>query len=247
MLTWYFPFNYLDHPVCIRLIMNEVYPDDESLQTVKYLGKIRTHYAHGIGVAIEPVKIIWRRSKKGTRYNRCALSIHSFGLSNGTYKSIWYDRIEDISYCVAEPSYRKVFAWIARDIRMDELDCHAVVCKTSKKSKLLAELLARAFQDSYRHRQILASSLPPAISTVETSARNSARCSVCDTIRNWHEQRETRHSTKNLDYERVSSRPVSPIARAIVRNYSISNKSLDDNDDEDESIKPVEYFSNREY
>ncbi|CAF1643106.1 unnamed protein product, partial [Didymodactylos carnosus] len=159
--------------------MNEVYPNDESLQTVKYLGKTRALYAHGIGVAIEPVKVIWSRSKKGTRYNRCALSIHSFGLciyeeiANGTYKSVWHDRIEDISYCVAEPSYRKVFSWISRDIRTGELDCHAVLCKTSKKAKLLAELMARAFHDSYRHRQILASSISPLpVSPVDTPSRN---------------------------------------------------------------------------
>ncbi|CAF5171474.1 unnamed protein product, partial [Rotaria magnacalcarata] len=38
--------------------------NDDCLQPVKYLGKVRSMYAHGMGVAIEPVRIVWTRSKK---------------------------------------------------------------------------------------------------------------------------------------------------------------------------------------
>lgn len=250
---------------------------EDSLQTVKYLGKIFSPYARGIGIATvsipfifihekssyfrslkEPVRILWKRSKKGSRYNRCALSIHPRGLSiyeeiaNGTYKSVWYDAIENISYCVAEPVYRRIFAWIARSTYSNELECHVVLCDTRRQARLLADLLAKTFYQTYQHRQEqIQQTLTP---------KSSKRCSVCDTISRQHQPSNRRVSLlinddsmqdkQGIDdYEHISYHgPV--IARAFVRGYeensmhSSTHRSMDYDTtlaDED-SIKPMEYY-----
>ncbi|CAF3926324.1 unnamed protein product [Rotaria sp. Silwood2] len=249
--------------------------DDDSLQPVKYLGKVRSLYAYGMGVAIEPVRIVWNRSKKGSRYNRCAVSIHPFGLSiyeeisSGTYKNVWSDAIEDISYCVAEPLHRRIFAWIARSPHTNELECHVILCKTSKCARILAELLAKSFHDSYRYRQEQQQQQQQQRINETTSL--SARCSVCDTIarqqqnnrirpclfrshshdhnHNYNDDIELNRQQINNDYERVSFN-ASTMARAFVRNYdgssmnSSSRRSIDNDTTlaDEESIKPVEYY-----
>ncbi|CAF1064699.1 unnamed protein product [Rotaria sordida] len=245
--------------------------DNDSLQPVKYLGKVRSLYAHGTGVAIEPVRIVWTRSKKGSRYNRCAISIHPFGLSiyeeisHGTYKNVWSDAIEDISYCVAEPLRRRIFAWIARSTHTNELECHVILCKTSKRARILAELLAKSFNDSYRYRQEQQQQ-----QRMNETTSLCARCSVCDTIArqqqnnrirsslfrshsyddNYNDDIEqTRQQINNDDYERTPFN-VPTIARAFVRNYdgssmnSSSHRSIDNDTTlaDEESIKPVEYY-----
>ncbi|CAF0935961.1 unnamed protein product [Adineta steineri] len=236
---------------------------EESLQPVKYLGKVHSLYSQGINVATESVRTVWKRSKKGSYYNRCAMSIHPFGLciyeeiANGTYKSVWFDPIENISYCVAEPLHRRIFAWIARSQQTNELECHIVLCKTSKQSYLLAELLAKIFYQSYHHyRQQRLTQLTPNLST---------RCSVCDTITRQQQQQQQMNKNLSLfrnhshdiddkeknndDYENISFQ-VPMIARVFVPNYennsmnNSSNRSIDYDVtyiDED-LIKPVEYY-----
>ncbi|CAF1474651.1 unnamed protein product [Rotaria magnacalcarata] len=247
--------------------------NDDCLQPVKYLGKVRSMYAHGMGVAIEPVRIVWTRSKKGSRYNRCAVSIHPFGLSiyeeiaNGTYKNVWSDAIEDISYCVAEPLHRRIFAWIARSPHTNELECHVILCKTSKRARILAELLAKSFHDSYRYRQQQQQQLHHQRGSETTSL--SARCSVCDTLAREQQNNRMRpplfrshshdhgynddieHNRQQMqnNYERMSFN-AQPIARAFVRSYesnsmnSSSRRSIDNDTTlaDEESIKPVEYY-----
>ncbi|CAF0851041.1 unnamed protein product [Adineta ricciae] len=240
---------------------------EDSLQPVKYLGKVQALHPHGINVAIESVRIVWKRSKKGTLHNRCAISIHPFGLclyeeiANGTYKSVWFDAIENISYCVAEPLHRRIFAWIARSQQSDELECHVVLCKTSKSSQILADLLAKTFYESYRYRQ------EQQKQQIESTPNMSRRCSVCDTIarqqsnsnlssfRNHSHQHH--HVNENIndekqrndDYENIPfQQPM--IARAFVGNYegnSLNNSSYRSIDYDityidEESLQPIEHY-----
>jgi hypothetical protein len=217
------------------------------------------------------VRLVWIHSKKGTQFNRCAISIHPYGfclyeeIAAGTYKSAWSHAIEDISYCVAEPYHRRIFAWIARIKNSNLLECHAVLCKTSKRARLIAELLANTFYESYRCRQqeILASMTHP-----------MTRCSVCDTI--VQQQQPSRRRFDLLptasrlhrrnddddiddddddqqegvnDYERISFH-VPIMTRSPARNYednSINSRSRQSTDYEttiadEESMKPVEYY-----
>ncbi|CAF2499037.1 unnamed protein product [Rotaria sp. Silwood2] len=236
---------------------------EDSLQPVKYLGKERSLYARGIGIAIEPVRIVWTRSKKGSHYNRCAISIDRFGLciyeaiANETYKNVWCDAIENISYCVAEPLHRRLFAWIARSTYSNELDCHVVLCKTSKQSRLLAELLAKVFYETYSYGQKRITNLTPKLPN---------RCSVCDTM--IRQQQLNNHSILNRNYSHQPcyNNPIeekqendsdehdsfheSMIARAFVRNYeensiNTSRRQSIDYDSilsDKKSIKPVEYY-----
>jgi hypothetical protein len=203
----------------------------------------------------EPVHIIWKHSKKGAIYNRCAISIHPFGLciyeeiANGTYKSVWYDSIENISYCVAEPLHRRIFAWIARSQYSNELECHVVLCKTRQQSRLLAELLAKTFYQTYRYRQQQQQIL-------EMPTNSSTHCSVCDTIKrqqtNNHNHNHMEDKQRNDDYEHISFQ-APMIARAYVRGYedrSINSSSrrsrrsidYDTTLADEESIKPFEYY-----
>lgn len=211
------------------------------------------------------MRLVWNRSKKGSRYNRCAISIHSFGLSvyeeiaNGTYKNVWSDAIDDISYCVAEPLYRRVFAWIARSTRTNELECHVILCKTSKAARHLAELLAKAFQESYRFRQ-----------RTTDSKTISGRCAVCQTIGRENSAEIFRQNSNDLSRS-LSTEPVltnrsqgmfqndalqrtqsNNVARAFVRAYetnslhSSTRRSIDNDHTlaDQESIKPLEYYRN---
>ncbi|UJR30856.1 hypothetical protein I4U23_018371 [Adineta vaga] len=225
---------------------------EDSLQPVKYLGKVHALHSHGINVAIESVRIIWKRSKKE--------------IANGTYKSVWFDAIENISYCVAEPLHRRLFLWIARSQQSNELECHVVLCKTSHRAQILAELLAKTFYESHRYRQQQQQQ-----QQIESTQSLSSRCSVCDTIarRQQHangnsssfrthshrhmgdddddDQIENKH--RNDDYENISfQQPM--IARAFVRNYEgnslndSSHQSLDYDItfiDED-SIQPINHY-----
>ncbi|CAF3625623.1 unnamed protein product [Rotaria socialis] len=235
---------------------------EDSLQSVKYLGKTPSSYSHGVGIAIEPAKTLWKRTNKGSQYNRCAISIDRFGLciyeeiANGTYKIAWTDAIENISYCVAEPLHRRLFAWISRSPISTQLECHVVLCRTSKQSRLLTELLARVFYESYRSVQKRPVDLTPNLST---------RCSVCDTIvrqqqlnnnsfsyRNHPDQRsfnnfEDRQQIDNYEQNELNG-PM--VARAVVRNYedasihSSSRQSFDYDSilSDKRSIKPSEYY-----
>lgn len=203
------------------------------------------------------MRILWKRSKKGSRYNRCALSIHPRGLSiyeeiaNGTYKSVWYDSIENISYCVAEPVHRRVFAWIARSLYSNELECHVVLCDTRRQARFLADLLAKTFYQSYHHRQEqMQQTLSP---------KSSKRCSVCDTISRQRQSNRRLVSASNDnsiqdkqgmdDYEHISY-PGSTIARAFVRGYeensmqSSTHRSVeyDTTLADEESVRPIEYY-----
>lgn len=196
--------------------------------------------------------MVWKQSKKGLLYNRCALSIHQFGLciyeeiANGTYKNVWYDPIDNISYCVAEPLRPRLFAWIARSRQSNELECHVVLCKTRRQACFLAELLAQTFFEAYHYRQQRIHEFTPKLST---------HCSVCDTIHRQHQPHHHLNDTSidqkptNEDYERISfHEPM--IARAYVHGYegqsmnSTSRRSFDYDttfNDED-SFKPSEYY-----
>ncbi len=220
----------------------------------------------------EPVRLVWSRSKKGTRYNRCAISIHSFGLSiyeeitSGTFKNVWSDPIEDISYCVAEPLHNRLFAWIARSKHTNELECHVILCKTSKRARMLAELLAKSFHESYRYRQQYQQQQQQQQRVINTPSL-SGRCSVCDTIARQQQNNRTRpglfrshshdynyqddfeHNRQRMhnDYERMSCN--TPRSRALTRGFernsmNSSRRSIDNDTTlaDEESIKPVEYY-----
>jgi hypothetical protein len=181
-------------------------------------------------------------------------------IANGTYKHVWYDAIENISYCVAEPLHRRIFAWIARSRNSNELECHVVLCRTTKRARLLAELLAKTFYESYRYRQ-------QQQQIIGLSPNLSTRCSICDTIDRQQQQTNNRlllnqnHSNHhqfndhleekqgNDDYEHISyHEPI--IARAFVHNYeensmnSNSRPSIDYDTTlaDEESIKPADYY-----
>jgi len=175
---------------------------------------------------------------------------------NGTYKNVWSDAIADISYCVAEPLHPRLFAWIARAKVSNELECHVILCKTSKRARLLADLLAKAFQDSFQHRQQQQQQQQRAID----SSSISGRCSVCDTIarnqqkdhrvrtfacRNHSHDHHHHHHRQGLhdDYERMSIQtPRTNFERNSI--YNNSRRSIDNDTTlaDEESIKPVEYY-----
>ena len=159
--------------------------------------------------------------------------------------------------------YRRIFAWIARSPRTNELECHVLLCKTSKRARFLAELLARAFHDSYVYRQ----------RTIESKSL-ATRCSLCDTINRQNPTENHRHrpplfrsrshdqgfhetlpSTRSAgqlnstNYERTGFHGAN-IARAFSRSHegnsmnSSTRRSIDNDTTlaDEESIKPIEYY-----
>ena len=212
-----------------------------------------------------PARLVWTRSKKGRYYNRCAISIHSFGLciyeeiASGTYKSAWSHAIEDISYCVAEPYRRHLFAWIARSPQSNDLECHVVLCKTSQRARALAELLAKTFYESYQARQ---RGIPNPV------AGRSSPCSVCQTIARhplsqqslrshcYHpshhdddDDDEIELQQNNDDYERMSLNGPA-LCRMLLESYdeksitNLSRRSVDYDATlaDEESLRPTEFY-----
>ncbi len=113
---------------------------------VRYLGNVQTSMMKGDGCVDKPVKVLWENYTKNAPTGLdMKLTICAAGLKAHTkQQGLTEYRAHRISYCVAHPSYPKLFVWVYRHEgkRMKiELRCHAVLCKTEEKAKAMAVLL----------------------------------------------------------------------------------------------------------
>jgi len=173
-------------------------------------------------------------------------------IANGTYKSVWYDTIDNISYCVAEPVYHRIFAWIARSTQSNALYCHVVLCKTRRQAGFLAELLAKTFYETYHLRQQQQQQQQQQHPIQNFPSKLPSNCSVCDTVRRRQHLNDTnidQQKYSNEDYEHISFREPT-IARAYVHGYegnSMTNTSRRSFDYDtalfdDDLSRPMEYY-----
>ncbi|XP_038672207.1 protein FAM43A [Scyliorhinus canicula] len=122
---------------------------EDPTYTVLYLGNATTIQSKGEGCADVAVTKIWCKSEQGKNGTKMKLTISSQGIRmvhvDGKAKRPGHlYLLHRITYCVAEPSSPKIFAWIYRHELKHKavmLRCHAVLVSKAEKAKAMALLL----------------------------------------------------------------------------------------------------------
>lgn len=113
---------------------------------VVYLGNVLTGWAKGDGCVDKPLATLWKNHSTTDKPNImmkvtvCASGLKAVTKEHGLTE-YWAHRI---TFCEAEPSYPKVFCWIYRHEgrkMKQELRCHAVLCPSENKARLMAKRL----------------------------------------------------------------------------------------------------------
>ncbi|XP_067898386.1 protein FAM43A [Heterodontus francisci] len=122
---------------------------EDPTYTVLYLGNATTIQSKGEGCADVAVAKIWSKSEQGKNGTKMKLTISSQGIRmvhvDGKAKRPGHlYLLHRITYCVAEPSSPKIFAWIYRHELKHKavmLRCHAVLVSKAEKAQAMALLL----------------------------------------------------------------------------------------------------------
>ncbi|XP_064615053.1 protein FAM43A-like [Liolophura sinensis] len=117
--------------------------EKDPIYKVRYLGNVQTAMMKGDGCVDKPVNVLWNNYLRTTSPGLdMKLTVSSAGLKAYTKEQgLTEYRAHRISYCIAHPSYPKLFVWVYRHEgkRMKvELRCHAVLCKTETQAKVMA-------------------------------------------------------------------------------------------------------------
>ena len=128
---------------------------------VRYLGNVQTAMMKGEGCVDKPVGTIWNNYMRSPHPGlEMKLVLTGSGLKAYTKEQgLTEYRAHRISYCIAHPSYPKLFVWVYRHegkkMKM-ELRCHAVLCKSEAKAKAIAlqlhEKLSFALKEFQREK-----------------------------------------------------------------------------------------------
>lgn len=109
---------------------------------VRYLGNVQTCLAKGENCTDKPLSILWKNFQNKGAGAKMKVMVCSSGMKATTKQQgtteYWAHRI---TYCIAHPTYPKVFCWIYRHEGKKmkvELRCHAVLCKKDIVPKALA-------------------------------------------------------------------------------------------------------------
>merc|ERR1711971_331993 len=120
--------------------------DYDPTYRVVYLGNVLTGWAKGDGCVDKPLATLWKNHKTTDKPNIvmkvtvCASGLKAVTKEHGLTE-YWAHRI---TFCNAEPAYPKVFCWIYRHEgrkMKQELRCHAVLCPSENKARLMAKRL----------------------------------------------------------------------------------------------------------
>ncbi|KAL9969174.1 hypothetical protein ACROYT_G021359 [Oculina patagonica] len=125
---------------------------------VKMLGSCPVFQAQGTGCTDEAVQKIVANTKK-TKNTPASGSLQKVLITVSTRKltiqdMISKDKIMDIpiyrvSYCVADPNFSKVFAFISRAQGRQDLTCYAFLCSKESMAQAMALTIADAFKIAY--------------------------------------------------------------------------------------------------
>ena len=128
---------------------------------VRYLGNVLTSMMKGDGCVDKPVGVIWNNYLRSPYPGlEMKLVLTGSGLKGYTKEQgLTEYRAHRISYCIAHPSYPKLFVWVYRHegkkMKM-ELRCHVVLCKSEAKAKAIAlqlhEKLSCALKEFQREK-----------------------------------------------------------------------------------------------
>lgn len=117
--------------------------DKDPTYKVRYLGNVQTSMMKGDGCVDKPIAVIWNNYVRSANPGlEMKLTVTSSGLKAFTKEQgLTEYRAHRISYCIAHPKYPRLFIWVYRHegkkMKM-ELRCHAVLCKTEAKAKVMA-------------------------------------------------------------------------------------------------------------
>uniref|UniRef100_H3BGG0 Family with sequence similarity 43 member B n=2 Tax=Latimeria chalumnae TaxID=7897 RepID=H3BGG0_LATCH len=146
---------------------------EDPTYTVWYLGNAVTFSAKGEGCTDDAVSKIWAKSDYGCASTKMKLTLGMHGIrmshtEKGSKKPGHLYLLHRITYCAADKSHPKIFAWVYRHQIKNKavvLRCHAVLVSKTMKAKAMALLLYQtstsAFnefkrlkrQNDFRHRQ----------------------------------------------------------------------------------------------
>lgn len=135
--------------------------DQDPSYKVRYLGNVQTAMMKGEGCVDKPVGTIWNNYMRSPHPGlEMKLVLTGSGLKAYTKEQgLTEYRAHRISYCIAHPSYPKLFIWVYRHEGKKmklELRCHAVLCKSEAKAKAIAlqlhEKLSFALKEFQREK-----------------------------------------------------------------------------------------------
>ncbi|XP_023653662.1 protein FAM43A-like [Paramormyrops kingsleyae] len=123
--------------------------NEDPTYTVLYLGNATTIQSKGDGCTDVAVSKIWKKSEMGKNGTKMRLTISAQGirmvhLDDKARRPGHLYLLHRITYCVADPRFPKIFAWIYRHEMKHKavmLRCHAVLVSKPEKAKAMALLL----------------------------------------------------------------------------------------------------------
>lgn len=117
--------------------------DVDPVYKVKYLGNIHTCMMKGDGCVDKPAMVLWNNYLQSSHQAldmKMVVSVSGINAHTKEQGLMQYSS-HKISYIIAHPQYPRMFLWVyrheGRKMKLD-LRCHAVLCKTETKAKLLA-------------------------------------------------------------------------------------------------------------
>lgn len=125
---------------------------------VRYLGNVQTTLTKGEGCTDHAVSIIWNNSRRSAQPGiEMKMILTGSGMKAYTKEQgLTEYRAHRISYCIAHPSYPRLFVWVyrhdGRKMKM-ELRCHAVLCKNEATAKTMALQLHQKLSFALREFQ----------------------------------------------------------------------------------------------
>uniref|UniRef100_A0A8C3VHT3 Low density lipoprotein receptor adaptor protein 1 n=1 Tax=Catharus ustulatus TaxID=91951 RepID=A0A8C3VHT3_CATUS len=123
------------------------------LFTLKYLGMTLVEQPKGEELSAAAVKRIVATAKaSGKKLQKVTLKVSPRGIvlrDSSTNELIENISIYRISYCTADKSHDKVFAYIAQNQLNESLECHAFLCSKRKMAQAVTLTVAQAFRIAF--------------------------------------------------------------------------------------------------
>ncbi|XP_075765241.1 low density lipoprotein receptor adapter protein 1 [Pelodiscus sinensis] len=127
------------------------------LFSLKYLGMTLVEQPKGEELSAAAVRRIVAMAKaRGKKLQKVTLSVSPRGIvlnDSGTNALIENVSIYRISYCTADKTHDKVFAYIAQNQQSENLECHAFLCPKRKMAQAVTLTVAQAFKVAFEFWQ----------------------------------------------------------------------------------------------
>ncbi|XP_051494261.1 low density lipoprotein receptor adapter protein 1 isoform X2 [Apus apus] len=123
------------------------------LFSLKYMGMTLVEQPKGEELSAAAVKRIVATAKaSGKKLQKVTLKVSPRGIvlnDSGTNELIENVSIYRISYCTADKTHDKVFAYIAQNQLNENLECHAFLCTKRKMAQAVTLTVAQAFKIAF--------------------------------------------------------------------------------------------------